>query len=139
MSSEIIAAESGAGLGDLPIGSRVAFVTMLGSLCPVTRAHLQMFEEAKKLLLHSDLGRGPYAACLGRISLNSDEHITQKLEGKSEKMAQLMAQLPRRELVELATSDADMPWVKYKCHHQYVDEVKMELKDLEQRTCFLIG
>ena len=39
----------------LPPGSRVAVVTLLGSLAPVTRAHIMMFDEAKSLLL--DAGR----------------------------------------------------------------------------------
>ncbi len=108
------AAECGDALGDLPDGSRVAFVTMLGSLCPITRAHLQMFEEAQKLLLlkpRTDLGVGPFAACLGRISLNPDRHVTQKLEERGE-MAPL-SQDQRQKLVELATSDAGMVWVKH--------------------------
>ena len=134
MSPEIFAAQSGAALGDLPDGSRVAFVTMLGSLCPVTRAHLQMFEEAKKLLLlnpRTDLGLGPYSACLGRISLNPDKYITQKLEQKREKMAPLR-QHQRRELVKLATWDAGMPWVKYG------DKVGEELEELEEQWPHLL-
>ena len=101
-------------LGDLPDGSLVAFVTMLGSLCPVTRAHLQMFEEAQKLLLlepRPDLGLGPYDACLGRISLNPDRYVGQKLDERNE-MAPL-SQDQRRELVNLAISDAGMQWVKH--------------------------
>jgi len=98
-------------LGELPDGSRVAFVTMLGSLCPVSRAHLQMFEEAQKLLL-TDLGMGPHAACLGRIFLNPDSHVTSKFDERGENKKAPLSIDQRRELVELTTSDAGMRWVK---------------------------
>ena len=42
-------------LRGLPRGSTVAVVSMLGTLCPVTRAHVQMFDAARDLLLATPL------------------------------------------------------------------------------------
>ena len=38
-------------LGGLPDGSSVAVISMMGSLCPITKGHVQMFEEARKIVL----------------------------------------------------------------------------------------
>ena len=72
-------------LGIQPAGSRVAVVTLLGSFCPVTEGHVQMFTEAQKLLMMIDdvSPRGnffePSAACAGFIALNSDLYLEGKL------------------------------------------------------------
>ena len=38
-------------LAELPMGSNVAVVTLLGSLCPITIGHIKTFEVARRLLL----------------------------------------------------------------------------------------
>ena len=90
----------------MPPGSRVAVVTLLGSLCPVTRAHVLMFEEARKLLLDAArlkrLGMQPFAACVGFISLNGDYHVADKLRASGDRP---LSKQDRFALIELATAD----------------------------------
>ena len=38
-------------------GTRVAVVTLLGSLCPITLGHVQGFEEARRILLGEGVAR----------------------------------------------------------------------------------
>eukprot|EP01049_Picozoa_sp_SAG25_P020241 SAG25_NODE_6840_length_525_cov_1.183099_1_plen_79_part_10 len=47
-------------LAQLPPGSSLAVVSMRGSLCPMTRGHVRCFEEARALLMHSDLAGERY-------------------------------------------------------------------------------
>merc|ERR1719235_2450453 len=58
-------------LSAVPEGSTVAVVSMLGSICPITLAHVQCYEEARKLLLDQTPAvprpeaLEPFAACVG--------------------------------------------------------------------------
>ena len=58
-------------LGALPDGSAIALVSMLGSLCPVTRGHVQCFEGARALLLSGRSPAGRFASCVGLLTLTS--------------------------------------------------------------------
>ncbi len=65
-------------IGKLTPGTHVTVVTLLGSFCPVTEDHVQMFTEAQKLLMMIDdvSPRGhffeTYVACVGFISFDVD-------------------------------------------------------------------
>ena len=105
-------------LGKLPAGSRVAVVTLLGSFCPVTEGHVQMFTEARKLLMMIDgvSPRGhffePFAACVGFISLNSDRYLEEKLAPSGDR---LLTKQQRLTLIEMAT--AEIPWLQSCAEH----------------------
>jgi len=112
----------------LPARSSVAIVTMLGSLCPVTRAHVEMFTEARKLLLEverrrPELGIGPYAACVCFVSLNGDGYVMSKLKPLGDTALSMQQRLA---LVDMAT--ADIPWLQ-SCkgsHHSKIDELHQQ-------------
>ena len=94
-------------LADLPRGSRVAVVTMLGSLCPVTRAHVQTFVEARRLLLDAAARpqqMKPVVAVVGAAALNRDAHVRAKLLPEP-----FIPLADRARLIGLAT--ADLQWV----------------------------
>jgi len=94
----------------LPGGSRVAVVTMLGSLCPVTKGHVQMFAEARRLLLEGlrpELGLPAYAACVGYVSVNGDGYVAQKLKAKGDRP---ISKQERLALIGMAT--VDLPWLE---------------------------
>mmetsp|Transcript_142631 Transcript_142631/g.248714 ORF Transcript_142631/g.248714 Transcript_142631/m.248714 type:complete len:424 (+) Transcript_142631:75-1346(+) len=98
----------------LPDGATVAVVSMLGSLCPITRGHVQCYIEARRILLD----QGPlgverpkrlehFDECLGLISLNGDFHVGYKLKQKGQKALDIHA---RANCVRLAI--ADIPWLE---------------------------
>eukprot|EP01052_Picozoa_sp_SAG31_P011508 SAG31_NODE_653_length_13152_cov_4.899487_4_plen_529_part_00 len=99
-------------LAALPDGAKIAVVTLLGSLCPVTLGHVQCFIEARALFLSGANPAGRYGYCVGFISLNSDGHLRSKFAGKDEKP---LTMRDRKTLVELAA--ADVPWLHYSAHH----------------------
>ena len=97
-------------LSALPEGAEVAVVTMRGSLCPITVGHVDMFREARSLLLdHPDRKPAPFprpaglpafAECVGMITLNGTQHVDKKLRPLS--ALNLEA---RAHLVDLATTE----------------------------------
>jgi hypothetical protein len=106
--------EMNALLGALPNGSTVALVTLLGSLCPVTQAHVRCFEEARRLLMGEGgpHAAGRFAGFVGMFALNNDWHVQRKLTlaGETDKRSCLSFD-DRRHLVELAT--AGLPWLGF--------------------------
>lgn len=97
--------------GSLPDGANVAVVTLLGSLCPVTRGHVQGFLEARRIFL-AEVPRPrqleDFHGVLGFISLNGDEHVSDKLRKQGH---QSLTWLQRKSLVEMATED--YPWLQH--------------------------
>lgn len=99
-------------LRQLPDGSRVAVVSMLGSLCPITLGHVQCYEEARRLLLNqaSTVPRPEdledFAECVGFVYLNGDGYVGSKLRQKGQKALDYEQ---RCNLVRLAT--AELPWL----------------------------
>lgn len=94
-------------LRTIPETSRVAVVTMLGSLCPVTRGHVQGFVEARKILLGGPGVSRPaklenFDAVVGFISLNGDLHVMRKL---CESSSTSLDVSQRRQLVQLAVKE----------------------------------
>lgn len=88
----------------LPPGSRVAVVTMLGTLCPVTKGHIEMFTEAKNLLIT----RQPaFASCVGFISLNDGAYVDTKLKAKGDEP---LSKTQRRTLVDMAI--LEIKWLR---------------------------
>ena len=98
-------------LAELPMGTNVAVVTLLGSLCPITTGHTQTFEVARRLLLQeSEDGKEAllrpaalerFGEVVGFISLNGDRHVEAKLTKKKQPSLDIQQ---RRHLVNLATS-----------------------------------
>jgi len=98
-------------------GNAVAVVTMTGTCCPVTLAHIQAFFEARKLLLKT----GQYDEVLGGLSLNGDFHVQKKLQEKG------LASIPktdRQHLVELSCQDH--PWLNYNSTREYEYVAKLK-------------
>ena len=98
-------------LAEMPAGSSVAVVTLLGSLCPVTLAHIRTFEEARKIFLdaaspHRPPGLESFAAVLGFVSVNGDGYVSRKMAKTG--VPALDAET-RLALIRLAV--ADMPWM----------------------------
>jgi nicotinic acid mononucleotide adenylyltransferase len=100
-------------LAPVPPRSLVAVVSMLGSLCPVTLAHVHAFDEARRLLL-ADSGatveRPPqleaFAECVGLVRLNPDMYVAKKT---AEKGQSTICIEDRAQLVRLAT--VERPWL----------------------------
>lgn len=94
----------------LPDSSSVAVVTLVGSLCPVTIAHVQCIIEANKVVTMINGDTPPlgeqYDAVVGFISVNSDSYVNRKLAANGE---QAISATDRRSLVDLATTDYD--WI----------------------------
>lgn len=92
-------------LRGLENGSEVAVVTMLGSLCPVTVAHISMFTQARTMLMkNQDKRFRTFHGVLGILSLNTDSHVQQKLKEEALDLFQ------RQHLVQLAIRN-DIPWL----------------------------
>ena len=92
-------------------GTRVGVVTLLGSLCPVTRGHMQAFIEARRILLGEaprPARLEPFGAVLGLISLNGSSYVDRKLAQKGE--ASLSAE-KRLGLVQVAAEE--LPWLSW--------------------------
>eukprot|EP00443_Scrippsiella_acuminata_P018117 CAMPEP_0115246836 /NCGR_PEP_ID=MMETSP0270-20121206/41236_1 /TAXON_ID=71861 /ORGANISM="Scrippsiella trochoidea, Strain CCMP3099" /LENGTH=231 /DNA_ID=CAMNT_0002662071 /DNA_START=100 /DNA_END=795 /DNA_ORIENTATION=- len=93
-------------LDALPARTEVAVVTLLGSLCPVTRGHVQGFLEAREVLLgRSELtpeGLECFGQVVGFISLNSDRHVGQKMMQKGQALLDIRT---RQHLVKLAIEE----------------------------------
>lgn len=110
-----------------PEGARVAVVTLLGSLCPITRGHKLAFVEARRLLLGEEDVKRParlekFDEVLGLVSLNGDNYVGRKLAKKG--LANIDVR-ERRMLVELAV--ADVPWMTTeKCEGSMVHELQKE-------------
>ena len=101
-------------LADVEPGTSVGVVTLLGSLCPVTRGHTRAFIEARRILLGVEAGVArpanlePFGAVLGLISLNGSSYVDQKLAQKGE--ASLSAE-KRLALVRMAAEE--LPWLSW--------------------------
>ena len=98
-------------LADVEPGGRVGVVTLLGSLCPVTRGHMQAFIEARRILLGEaprPARLEPFGAVLGLISLNRSSYVDRKLAQKGE--ASLSAE-KRLALVRMAAEE--LPWLSW--------------------------
>uniref|UniRef100_A0A6U0FWK2 Uncharacterized protein n=1 Tax=Helicotheca tamesis TaxID=374047 RepID=A0A6U0FWK2_9STRA len=96
--------------------STIAVVTLLGSLCPITKAHVQAFVEARRLFLPSnDENMGPpgletFQEMIGFISVNPDSYVARKFERNGDTLP--LTYDERVTLVELAISDAGHhPWM----------------------------
>ena len=103
-------------LADVEPGTSVGVVTLLGSLCPVTRGHVRAFIEARRILL-GEVARParlePFGAVLGLISLNGSSYVDRKLAQKGE--ASLSAE-KRLALVKMAAEE--LPWLSWESCHE---------------------
>jgi len=98
-------------LSEVPDKSNVAVVTMVGSCCPVTLAHVQAFIEARRLLLGESERPEKleeFSEVLGFLALNGDGHVRQKLAAKGEPF---IKKQERAHLIDIATTD--YPWLNY--------------------------
>ena len=101
-------------LGELADNSSVAVINMTGSLCPITKGHVQMFEEARKIVLNDnpEVPRPEklmnFQECIGLIKLNYDYHVRKKMADKGH---QAIDYEERAHLVRLAT--VSIPWLAF--------------------------
>mmetsp|Transcript_30678 Transcript_30678/g.57413 ORF Transcript_30678/g.57413 Transcript_30678/m.57413 type:complete len:255 (-) Transcript_30678:11-775(-) len=99
-------------LSGLKDPGHVAVLTMRGSCCPVTRAHTQMFERARSILLGRSVIRPRdtphFVECVGLLSLNPDSSLWRKFQYSDEDATPLCWD-DRALLVRLATKD--VPWM----------------------------
>lgn len=100
-------AEIIAHLDDSESPKSLALLTMLGSLCPVTSAHIQSMVQARALLLEESFGEN-FHMVLGFIALNSDEHVAHKMALGGEDYFTLTE---RAHLVQLAVKNYS--WLNY--------------------------
>ena len=118
-------------LSALPNGSRVAVVTMMGSLCPVTRGHVEAFVEARRLLLDVSVPRPAqlekFDTVLGVVCLNPDQRVKKKLGVKKE---HALGMLERRQLAKLAIAEHGS-WLMVEPEH---DGAKWEGGAIEARV-----
>ena len=122
-------------LNPLPKDSNVAVLTLLGSFCPATLAHIQAFTEAREFLFGGRYDKHPhllesFAAVLGFISANPDGYVSGKFQRtKGEKKAPLNYE-QRIKLIELAT--ANHSWIQIEeregCTMQYLKHKWRNLK-----------
>ena len=92
-------------------GSHVAVVTMTGSCCPVTLAHVQCFIEARRILMGQSARPNQlevFHEVVGFLSLNSDAHVSSKLREKKEPY---ISYEDRARLVQMAT--AELVWLNF--------------------------
>lgn len=93
---------------------RVAVVTLCGSLCPITKAHLQALIQARRLLrdktttVKRPANLESFDAVVGAVSLNSDRHVGAKLRRKGDASLSLVQ---RRQLVKMAIRPYN--WLAY--------------------------
>ena len=115
MSKEEANAEIFKKLEALTSGGRVAIVTMIGTFCPITVAHIDAFIQARSLLLGKCAPLVPckleqYDLVLGFIGLNQDAWTVSKLANQGEPYATAGVSInDRKHMVDLATSDQD--WI----------------------------
>lgn len=96
-------------LDAIPEGGSVAVVTMTGSCCPVTLAHIQCFIESRRILLGE--AQRPkrlekFDEVLGFLAINPDSHVQRKMQEKGLRHIPYGA---RAMLIGLATDD--LPWM----------------------------
>ena len=107
------------GLAALPPRATVGVIYLVGSLCPMTRAHVLILTEGREMLL----GREPSfslsaraasavnsqptcARVLGLVGVNGDKWVTDKLRRNGE---EALSEDARRTVAALST--AHLPWV----------------------------
>ena len=112
--------------------SNVAVITFVGSLCPVTRAHVLCVEEARKVVLDEQSefsgtsSRPKFVVAV--ISVNGDYYVQSKLRKRGEPA---ISAEKRRFLVDLATQEFD--WI---CSHQNAWRAVQELRKIYPHLCF---
>lgn len=104
-------------LASLPDGARVAVVTMVGSLCPVTLGHVECFAEARRILLGEPPRADPswgrpeglerFDGVVGLAALNGDGHVAAKVSAKGQRP---LCREDRAHLFRLST--AELPWLR---------------------------
>ena len=100
-------------LNALPVGGKVAYLTMFGTFCPITLAHVQAFVQARKILLGEhvtaqDEMPDKFGLVLGFIGLNDDSWTSRKLQNKNEPCGRSVAGVSledRKHLVKLSIKD----------------------------------
>ena len=100
-------------LNALPVGVKVAYLTMFGTFCPITLAHVEAFVQARRILLGengSPQHQMPdkFELVLGFIGLNDDSWTSRKLQNKNEPCGRSVAGVSledRKHLVKLSIKD----------------------------------
>lgn len=110
--------------------SRVAVLNFVGSLCPITKGHVDAISKARDILLgKADPAMKlktpfrPYDECLAYVRVNSDGHVGHKLSKKGEASLGVES---REHLVRLAASH--LPWLhvgqRDKPAYMWAEEIK---------------
>ena len=104
-------------LSDLPNGSNIAIVAMMGSFCPPTKAHIQCFEEGRRALM-SNAANLVFQQVLGLAAFNDDDTLSAKLTPIGE---QYIPWKGRATLMNHAATE--LPWLKISWSIRYDIEV----------------
>ena len=118
----------------------IAVVSMIGSMNPVTRAHIRCLVEARDIMLNENNESRPpdlqkFKDCIGFVHLNPDAHLARKFRNNDFYGLEV-----REELVRLAIKDEGLDWLQVgKLAYKYDDEVGLDravsvaLEDLNER------
>lgn len=94
---------------------RVAVVTLVGSFCPVTLAHVEALRIARRVLLgesNAEAGRpaglGVYDLVVGFLCVNAGQRVEAKL---SEQGVPAVSEADRRMLLDMVLADPDLSWL----------------------------
>ena len=99
---------------------KIAIISILGSFCPITRAHVSLFTHTRDYIFQLD---SSFCDVLGFILLNSDAHVHRKLQQKGQKG---LSVLERQHLIQLATKD--LPWLNYVQEQEFQLAYKLRRK-----------
>ena len=117
-------------LSQLKEGSKVAVITMTGSCCPITKAHVMAFEVARDFLIAKE-AEEEFQEVLGILCLNSDNHVWWKLSQIGQEMIDWSNRIM---LASLATEQiwwAGVSYIKERWAVQDFKEVWPSLKFIQ--------
>ena len=132
------------------LGSAVAVVRLVGSLCPVTEAHIDCFKQARSILLGKaadatctqfvSAAQTPFVECIGLLSLNGERYVDKKLKEKGQRT---ISYSERHHLISLAT--ADIPWLGPTATHAKWNDAAGDFEKLQSHypalnfTCYTMN
>lgn len=89
-------------------GAHVAVIVLSGSLNPITRAHVSLLEQGRKILLDPDQSKAHFDVVIAVVSLDDDRGVRRKLPREADR-CWLLKKPVRTKLVNDVT--VGLPWV----------------------------